>query len=52
MNKNKTSRFLSLVLRHDPDKIEIQLDEEGWVYVATLLTQMNAHGKRVDFEML
>lgn len=52
MNKNKISRFLSLVLRHDPDKIGIQLDEEGWIDVDTLLAQMNAHGKRVDFEML
>lgn len=52
MNKNKISRFLSLVLRHDPDKIGIQLDEEGWIDVDTLLIQMNAHGKRVDFETL
>lgn len=52
MNKNTISRFLSLVLRHDPDKIGITLDPQGWISVDTLLSQMNAHGKNIDFEQL
>lgn len=29
----KTSRFLSLVLRHKPEIIGISLDEHGWANV-------------------
>ncbi|MEP5340528.1 MAG: RNA 2'-phosphotransferase [Algibacter sp.] len=52
MNKNNISRFLSLVLRHDPDKIGITLDSQGWIDVERLLNQMNIHGKTVDFDQL
>ena len=52
MNKNNISRFLSLVLRHDPDKIEITLDPQGWIAVDTLLSQLKAHGKNVTFDQL
>ena len=52
MNNNKISRFLSLVLRHDPNKIGIQLDEEGWIDVDRLLNQLKNHGKNVDFDQL
>jgi putative RNA 2'-phosphotransferase len=34
------SRFLSLVLRHDPGKIGIVLDDQGWVAVDTLLAAL------------
>lgn len=30
MDLNKTSRFISLILRHRPDTIGISLDEHGW----------------------
>ena len=33
------SKFLSLVLRHDPGKIGIELDKNGWADVKTLLRQ-------------
>lgn len=33
----RTSRFLSLVLRHRPEKIGIELDSAGWVDVDKLL---------------
>lgn len=39
------SKFLSLVLRHQPEKIGISLDSAGWVEVATLLDAMTRHGK-------
>jgi putative RNA 2'-phosphotransferase len=29
----KTRKFLSLVLRHQPDKIGLKLDEGGWADV-------------------
>ena len=47
-----TSKFLSFVLRHQPDAIEIQLDSAGWVAVDTLLAQCNAHGRRLSREEL
>jgi putative RNA 2'-phosphotransferase len=40
-----TSRFLSLVLRHQPQVIGLSLGEGGWVEVATLLACLAAHGR-------
>ncbi|WP_111860772.1 RNA 2'-phosphotransferase [Acinetobacter sp. CFCC 10889] len=39
----QTSKFLSLVLRHKPESIGIQLDAEGWTDVNILLQQMIKH---------
>ena len=39
------SKFLSLVLRHQPEKIGITLDSAGWVDVGELLAAMGKHGK-------
>src|SRR5437763_7078063 len=39
----RISKFLSLVLRHKPDQIGIELDEAGWVAVGELLAAMSAH---------
>ncbi len=41
----KKSKFLSLILRHQPDIIGIKLDEQGWIEVDTLLNAMQAHGE-------
>jgi len=43
--RTKTSKLLSLVLRHEPEHIGIQLDANGWVEVETLLTALNRHGR-------
>ncbi len=48
----KISRFLSLVLRHDPAKIGITLDSAGWVGVDELLAACNKHGKLITVEQL
>ena len=40
----QTSKFLSLVLRHDPAKVGIALDDAGWTDVATLLDALARHG--------
>jgi putative RNA 2'-phosphotransferase len=42
-----TSKFLSLVLRHDPARIGIVLDEHGWTDVAALLAACAAHGQLI-----
>lgn len=41
MDLNKVSRFLSLILRHHPEKIGITLDKHGWASVAELLAGMS-----------
>jgi putative RNA 2'-phosphotransferase len=48
----QTSKFLSLVLRHRPDKIGISLDEAGWVDVEVLLAATARHGKPISRQTL
>lgn len=48
----RTSKFLSLVLRHRPNLISIELDRHGWVPVKELLRQCQAHGKELSLERL
>ncbi|GGH62145.1 putative RNA 2'-phosphotransferase [Filimonas zeae] len=40
-----TSKFLSLVLRHKPETIGLQLDENGWANVDELITKCAATGR-------
>lgn len=40
----KTSKFLSLVLRHQPDKIGLTLDKAGWASIAELVSKAQAAG--------
>jgi len=42
-----TSKFLSLVLRHRPDQIGIELDESGWTDVQVLLQACAEHGQPI-----
>lgn len=48
----RVSKFLSLVLRHQPEKIGITLDNQGWVPVTELLKACKAHGFVVTFAEL
>lgn len=48
----KHSRFLSLVLRHDPSAIGIQLDDAGWVDVTTLLAALQSRRSPITREVL
>jgi putative RNA 2'-phosphotransferase len=47
-----TSKFLSLILRHQPETIGIELDENGWVDVDELLDKAGKHGKSISRELL
>ena len=40
-NLIKTSRFISLILRHKPETIGITLDEHGWANVEELIAGVN-----------
>lgn len=50
MNKELVtiSKLLSLVLRHEPQKIGIALDAEGWVLVDELLAAAARHGRPIS----
>lgn len=51
MDLNKTSRFISLILRHRPDTIGISLDEHGWASVEELLAGISKT-QYIDMAML
>ncbi|MBA5794048.1 RNA 2'-phosphotransferase [Flavobacterium sp. xlx-214] len=42
------SKFLSLVLRHQPETIGIKLDENGWTDVNLLIEKVNQSGVKLD----
>jgi putative RNA 2'-phosphotransferase len=44
----RVSKFISLVLRHDPGKIGLMLDENGWAGVDELLRQAHKAGVNLD----
>ncbi len=48
----KKSRFLSYVLRHDPDKIGIRLDRGGWVLIEDLVSRSRAAGVSLSEELI
>jgi putative RNA 2'-phosphotransferase len=48
----KTSKFLSLVLRHKPEEIGLVLDANGWAEVDELIRLVNQHGKPLTRELL
>jgi len=48
----KISKFLSLVLRHQPETIGIALDDNGWINVDELIQKSNAAGVKFDFNIL
>jgi putative RNA 2'-phosphotransferase len=48
----KTSKFLSLILRHKPEVIGVSLDPEGWIPVPVLISAMREHGRQVTPKLL
>ena len=52
MSLYDSSKLLSLILRHKPEKIKITLDAHGWVNVETLLLALNKHGHSYDLTLL
>lgn len=48
----KISKFLSLVLRHQPETIGIELDEHGWTDVETLMAKLKTKGIHIDRQIL
>lgn len=46
------SKFLSFVLRHQPDAIGITLDLEGWTDITALIAAAANDGKQLDRDMI
>lgn len=47
-----TSKFLSLVLRHQPEVVGMKLDPEGWLPISELIANANERGKAISLELL
>jgi putative RNA 2'-phosphotransferase len=47
-----TSKFLSLVLRHQPEAIQLELEANGWILVEDLLDAAARHGRPISRELL
>jgi putative RNA 2'-phosphotransferase len=46
------SKLLSLVLRHEPTRIGLTLDANGWADVDDLVARVRAHGPSIDRDLL
>ena len=51
MNLTKTSKYISLILRHKPETIGISIDEHGWANVKELIDGVNKT-HRLDMKLL
>jgi RNA:NAD 2'-phosphotransferase (TPT1/KptA family) len=51
-HQKRTSKFLSLILRHAPDTIGLELDSQGWADVCQLLDRAARHGMKISIEEL
>ncbi|WP_220814544.1 RNA 2'-phosphotransferase [Pseudomonas paralcaligenes] len=49
---NEASKFLSFVLRHEPQSIGLVLDSEGWADIDTLITGSSMSGKELSRELI
>ena len=54
MHKKNTeiSKFISLILRHKPETIDIKLDENGWCNIDSLIQGMENSGTKINRELL
>lgn len=47
-----TSKFLSYVLRHEPEAIELTLDKEGWAVIDDLILRAGNKGYALDKDLI
>jgi putative RNA 2'-phosphotransferase len=52
MDQVRTSKFLSLILRHKPEEAGIVLDESGWCRVEDMLNGCAKKGFKISREEL
>lgn len=51
-NLKQQSKFLSLVLRHEPESIGLTLDSGGWALLSEVIRCANAHGQQLTQERI
>ncbi|WP_207281281.1 RNA 2'-phosphotransferase [Pseudomonas sp. FW300-N2F2] len=49
---NEASKFLSYILRHEPQAIGLQLDSEGWGEIESLIAGATNIGKALDIHLI
>ena len=52
MSLKSTSKFIALLLRHDPGQAGLTLDAHGWVRVRDLCAALAERGQRLDLELI
>jgi hypothetical protein len=48
IDRTQLSKFLSLILRHKPDAIGLELDSQGWANIEQLIDKAHAAGTKFD----
>jgi putative RNA 2'-phosphotransferase len=48
IDRTQLSKFLSLILRHKPDAIGLELDSHGWADIEQLIDKAHAAGTKFD----
>ena len=51
-NDVKLGRFISLILRHKPETINLKLDKNGWADTKELIEKISKSGREIDFKTL
>lgn len=49
---HEISKFLSYILRHEPQSIGLQLNNEGWANIELLISKANKHGQELNFTLI
>lgn len=52
MSRDEISKFLSYVLRHEPQAIGLQLDSDGWADIDALIEGAAHSGRSLDIETI
>ncbi|TQV72242.1 RNA 2'-phosphotransferase [Aliikangiella marina] len=52
INLKQYSKFLSYVLRHKPEEIDLKLDDNGWADIESLIEKARNQGKHYSFELI
>lgn len=52
MNLKFPSKFLSYILRHHPEEIGLEVDQNGWADISELIAKAQQNGKQVDRDII
>ena len=50
-NDVKLGRFISLILRHKPETINLKLDKNGWADTKELIEKISKSGREINLEL-